>query len=274
MDMQINDEHITYARGVPGVVGDDRVLLSGDDNLIAGNAWEDDGYTVEAFLDDQDWTTLRAGIIERLRDLLRETGISTPADFDPEQYHRYIAGRDHLHLQIAKQVTRGFPIESLPIAHELVVNRISEICGVPLRIKYGEEMPRQDVFCLRVVRPRSNDNNPLHRDSWIDHLRNAVNIYGPIAGSNARSSLPMVPGSHRWKESEIERTEGGALINDVHYSVPSLVGSVRPVHAVRPDPAQNRVLVFSPYVIHGGASNLNEDVTRISLEMRFWRRES
>ena len=41
----------------------------------------------------------------------------------------------------------------------------------------------------------------------------------------------------------------------------------------RPDPNPDEVLVFSPYLIHGGAVNLNEDMTRVSLEMRLWRRQ-
>jgi ectoine hydroxylase-related dioxygenase (phytanoyl-CoA dioxygenase family) len=40
----------------------------------------------------------------------------------------------------------------------------------------------------------------------------------------------------------------------------------------RPDPQAGEVLVFSPYLIHGGAMNFNSDVTRLSLEMRFWRK--
>ena len=40
---------------------------------------------------------------------------------------------------------------------------------------------------------------------------------------------------------------------------------------VRPNPKPNEVLLFSPYLIHGGASNLNEDQTRISIEVRLWK---
>jgi hypothetical protein len=43
-----------------------------------------------------------------------------------------------------------------------------------------------------------------------------------------------------------------------------------PLHLLRPNPAPSEVLLFSPYLLHGGAVNLNENETRISLEMRFW----
>jgi len=34
----------------------------------------------------------------------------------------------------------------------------------------------------------------------------------------------------------------------------------------------NQVLVFSPYLIHGGAVNLNSNETRISIEIRLWKK--
>ena len=53
--------------------------------------------------------------------------------------------------------------------------------------------------------------------------------------------------------------------------MPSVVGAAHPLALERPDPAANEVLVFSPYLIHGGAYNQQPDRTRVSLEMRFWR---
>jgi len=100
-----------------------------------------------------------------------------------------------------------------------------------------------------------------------------VNLYVPMAGSNERSSLTLVPGSHHWSESETARTVGGARINSVKFTVPSLVAASRPVRVLRPNPGNNEVLVFSPYTLHGGATNLNRDTTRVSLEIRLWRAE-
>ena len=50
-----------------------------------------------------------------------------------------------------------------------------------------------------------------------------------------------------------------------------MVGAAYPLTLVRPNPGPNEVLVFSPYLIHGGAFNQQTDTTRVSLEMRFWR---
>ena len=44
--MEIDDDTVTYAEGVRGIVGDDEVLLDSDDDLVAGTSWEKQGYTV------------------------------------------------------------------------------------------------------------------------------------------------------------------------------------------------------------------------------------
>ena len=49
-----------------------------------------------------------------------------------------------------------------------------------------------------------------------------------------------------------------------------MVDSAQPLHLLHPNPNPNEVLLFSPYLLHGGAVNLNTNQTRISLEMRFW----
>ncbi len=83
--------------------------------------------------------------------------------------------------------------------------------------------------------------------------------------------MPLVRGSHRWKESQIECTVEGARVNGMTFTVPSVVGAAYPLALERPDPGPNELLVFSPYLIHGGAFNQQADRTRVSLEMRVWR---
>ena len=40
---------------------------------------------------------------------------------------------------------------------------------------------------------------------------------------------------------------------------------------IRPRIMDNDVMVFSPYMIHGGGPNFSNK-TRVSLEMRFWKK--
>ena len=99
-----------------------------------------------------------------------------------------------------------------------------------------------------------------------------MNIYVPIAGSTSKSSLPLMPGSHLMPESELVRTADGSQVNGISYTVPCIVDVIgRKFELTRPNPEPGQFLLFSPYLIHGGAANRNADTTRISLEMRFWR---
>ncbi len=135
-------------------------------------------------------------------------------------------------------------------------------------LMYGE----QNLFHLcadprfEVVRGDARDERVV-RD-----LAKDADVLVPLAGSTESSSVPLVPESHRWKESEIERTLDGARTNGQSYTVPAVVGAKRELRLVRPNPGTNEVLVFSPYLIHGGGGNRNPDQTRVSLELRFWRR--
>lgn len=100
-----------------------------------------------------------------------------------------------------------------------------------------------------------------------------MNIYLPIIGSNEVSSLAMQSGSHLWNENETMVTKGGAYFpyTNKKYSVDAIVQSKQRLNMVRPNPAVDEFLLFSPYLIHGCSSNENTDITRMSLEIRFIR---
>jgi acetylglutamate kinase len=39
---------------------------------------------------------------------------------------------------------------------------------------------------------------------------------------------------------------------------------------ITPDPKEKEIMIFTPNIVHGGGMNINEDITRVSLEMRFF----
>lgn len=268
--VQINDAVVTFKVEGETVYGAEEVLLEKDDNLIATTSWLQDGYTVQPFLEELQYHKLSQGIKHIVKNLLHETGIKNLENFALTNYHNFVGEAEH--AAVVKRVRGGFPIENLPVDIPVLTSRISEICNVPLSV-HGSVF-KQGMFWIRIIRPMSNDNNPPHRDVWLNRLRNAVNIYVPICGSNERSSLPLVPESHLWKESEIERTVAGAKIDGITFTVPSVTGAKREMKMIRPTTKKNEVLVFSPYLIHGCGINLNENFTRFSLEMRFWRKDN
>ncbi|MBX0291589.1 phytanoyl-CoA dioxygenase family protein [Hymenobacter sp. HSC-4F20] len=244
-----------------------RVLLASDQDLTAGQPWSAAGYTVASFLSAAENARLREGLAEKVRVALRAAGAEVAATWPVEQYHQVVGDDQALHLAIVNQ-TKEYPLEQLPVPVARLEQRVSELCGRAVRVHNPHNGQR--AFHLRLARPGRTDNNPLHRDVWLDRLRDGLNIYFPVAGSTSDSSLTLVPGSHWWPEDRTERTAGGATYNGTSYSVPALKDSAEPLELVRPNPGPEQVLLFSPYLLHGGALNLNSDATRISLEIRFW----
>ena len=267
--LDYDGEPVTFTVEGDVTVGPPDVLLDADDDLTRGRPWAADGFTVAPFLMPDEYARLAEGIRLALVRRIAAAGLTVPDGFTLPRYHEVVT-TDEAHAAVSAQGPWCHAVGELAVPVDRISQRVSEILGVrvsttPPHTQFPEH------FCYRVVRPRSRDNNPPHRDVWLDRLRHAVNIYVPFAGSTPRSSLPLVTGSHRWKESEIERTASGATVNGMTFTVPSVVGAAHPLTLVRPSPAPNEVLVFSPYLIHGGAFNQQTDTTRVSLEMRFWR---
>ena len=267
MKIRLQQRQVDYQIEGETQPADDRVLLAADTDLTAGQPWSAAGYTVAPFLTATDNAALRAGLADQVRAALRATGAAVAPGWPVAQYHEVVGADQARHLAVVSQ-TKEYLLEALPVPLALLEARVSELCGRPVRVRNPHNGHRG--FHLRLVRPGRTDNNPLHRDVWLDHLRDGLNIYFPVAGSTADSSLTLVPGSHRWPESRTERTAGGAIYHGTAYRVPALKGATEALELVRPNPGPEQVLLFSPYLLHGGALNLNADATRVSLEMRFW----
>lgn len=266
--LHLNGQAVAYrVEGARTAEPDDRVLLAHAPDLSARAPWAAAGYAVVPGLPGPVQEALQAGLAELLREALRTTGCAVGPGFDVAHYHRAVGDDPARHLAVIAH-TKAYPLVRLPVAPALLEALVSAACGQPVRA----HNPNVDeaVFHLRVVRPGRADHNPLHRDAWLPRYHGALNIYLPVAGSTARSSLTLVPGSHHWSESAVERTAGGALYHGVPYTVPGVLRPARPLDIIRPNPGPGEVLVFSPYLLHGAAANLNDDATRVSLEMRFW----
>lgn len=263
----IDGQKVSYQLEGGVEVGNDEVLLEQDTDLC-GKAWAKEGFVIIPFLSLSEKLTVLNGlkklICEQIKAILPDVDLSF---FQLDQYHHYVD--DAQHALLMGCFRKCFPVEKLPIPVSRIEDRVGEACGRPVTVHNPHDGSRE--FCLRMVRPAPHtDNNPPHRDVYLDHLRDGINIYVPLAGSNALSSLPLLPESHRLSEKSITRTSHGAKVNGVQYTVPCITAANGGLHLVRPNPNLNEMLVFSPYLVHGGGANLNEDLTRVSLEMRFW----
>lgn len=244
------------------ICGEPFVLLSKDDNLLQKTSFKDTGFTIVPFRISDDIIPQIQAYIYKKTNILVE---------DLEKYHQYLDEKEH--LELISSLYNGLNFNDFGFLKRELIEAVSSTLKIPVTTKgHGiSKVVTGDSFQLRIVRPLSNDNNPFHRDVWLNRLRNCINIYLPLVGSNKNTSLPLVPGSHLWKESEIERTTNGAMVNGSTYTVPAVTESSHNMTAIRPDPKPGEMLLFSPYLIHGGASNLTSEITRVSIECRFWR---
>jgi hypothetical protein len=269
--VQIEDQILQMEVDGDTLFGKEEVLLYQDDDLIKHTAWHKEGYTTQPFLPPEMYQQILAGITQLIKQFIeKETG-KIVTGFSLEKYHEF-CGNNEMHLKVVSNFQRCMPIEDFPVNFNLLDKLVSTICGINVTSNHPVQED-SGQFCIRIVRPQcKTDNNPPHRDVWLNRLRNAVNIYLPLAGSNLKSSLPLIPGSHLWPESQIERTVSGAKVNNVVFTVPCVVGSRQGLKMIRPQVLLNEVMVFSPYLIHGGGCNLNDNTTRVSIEIRFWRK--
>ena len=265
----INDKEFVFSYAGEMEKGKDETLLLKDDNLLQNTPWDESGFTIQNFLSESDNREFKNVVTQVIKRLIESSGGKIDAHFTLEKYHAYVT--DEIHLKIARSIKDGWKKEDFSFDLTKINQRLSNI--LQQEVSTISEDKSINDFYLRIVRPGClQDNNPPHRDVWLDRLRNAVNIYFPICGSTSESALPLLPGSHKYKESDLVRTSEGAVLNDTKYTVPCVISiNGEPLKMMRPNPTENEVLVFSPYLVHGGGYNTNIDTTRISLEMRFWK---
>ena len=268
MKIQVGEDRISYSVEGDKFIDKSYCLLDRDLDLSKQADWHETGFVVKNLFDDNSYQSFHSHIVSLLRKKIEEGGVTldhTPID----QYHTLIPDyQDHLNVvEKTKLINR----HELGEYFDILETKVSEICG--LEVESKKPMNGERVFHFRVIRPNQADFNPLHKDAWQEENCSCINLYIPICGSNEKSSLILAKGSHLYTEDTFVRTKQGASMNNVQFNVPGLISSEKELKFVRPNPNLNQILVFSPYLIHGGSINLNTDQTRISLEMRFWKKD-
>ena len=238
--------------------GEDEVLLEKDVNLLAKTSFHHKGYHIFPITNHRE--TLKTLLSRNI-----STIIGSTTDIDIEKYHLYVNETQH------KQVLNTMPYKKdcmeLRTFSEYIETFMSEVLKEKVKIF-------NDDIWVRICRPThisQEDFNPCHKDVYLDFYRNTMNVYLPIVGSNEKSSLLVQEGSHLWNEHSTAKTTGGAYFEHKKkkYSVDAIVQSKIKLNMVRPNPSMDEMMVFSPYLIHGCSNNDNENVTRMSLEIRF-----
>ena len=237
--------------------GEDYVMLDNNINLLKNTDFDNLGYKI---FNIDNFNDLLKDFIEKRIFFITNKNINL------ENYHNEINNEEHTKILNSMPYKKNINSEINEFCN-YIEKKISEIVNENIKIF-------NDDIWIRICRPNNicdNDNNPYHKDVYLDFYKNIVNIYLPIIGSNEKSSLSIQPESHKWNENETMTTKGGGYFKSTNkkYSVDAIVSSIKTLKLIRPNPTENQLLLFSPYLIHGGASNLNENTTRISLEIRF-----
>ena len=252
------------------IAGRNEVLSAKEIDLSKETSWHKKGYLVTKILNKKIQIGLQNEIINYLvKSLKKSFPRLSKINIDLRKYHHYLNYQEH--LLFLKILGSGIKFKSVNFNKEILESALSDLLNRKVTTRNKNfDIINDKTFAIRIIRPNQQDFNPPHKDVYLDRLKNGINIYMPIIGSNKKSSLPIMPKSHLLNENQIYRTKEGAIVNDVKFSVPCIIQTDLGLNLVRPNPSQDQIMVFSPYLIHGGGLNLNNDTTRISLELRFW----
>jgi hypothetical protein len=240
-----------------------------DDTLFKNQEFLKEGYIIRPFPKDY-FNAIKESITKYVAGL-----IGNPEHFTLETYHEYV--NDTKHKEVINTFRGGFigaggiHLDYLGIPYEKFDEYINQtIKSSNLSCHYKRYGLSVKHFWIRIVRPNSKDNNPPHKDAHLKRMRKNINIYLPLAGSNMNSSLPIIPRSHLELESEYIVSDSPSIIEGRRFSVPAVVHRNKGLNMITPNPKTSEILIFTPYLIHGGGVNSNKKTTRVSLEMRFF----
>ncbi|WP_456440380.1 phytanoyl-CoA dioxygenase family protein [Psychroserpens sp.] len=247
--------------------GEDKLLFKSENNIISKMPWKKEGYSVVDIFVEDEFFKLMQSITKNIVKAIKQNGIHfDEATFSLDKYHEVVT-TDDLHNKVI-DITRNLENSDFDFDIDALTLRFADVLGYKLT-SWIEELQKSHIQ-IRISRPNSLDINPPHRDGYLSYWEDIINVWIPIVGCNEKSSLPVLPGSHLMSEHEVLRTKSkGAKINGNIYYVPCILEiKSGPIKMIRPNPNEGEALIFTPFLIHGAAVNKNENITRVSLELR------
>tara|TARA_A100001015_G_scaffold59990_1_gene66182 strand:- start:6051 stop:6896 length:846 start_codon:yes stop_codon:yes gene_type:complete len=255
--------------------GNDEILLNHQDNLLEKTSFNKKGYGIVKLSKSVSFKNIKTLVENIIKKKIKKYTRKDLKKFKLEKYHKFIDLKNH--YKIVKTISKGIEFQK-KFSRKKIETLLSEILSInvsTLNKKFKNKNHKYYLdpkkFFLRIVRPNKNDFNPPHRDAYFDNHANGVNIYIPVAGSNRKSSLPVFPKSHRINEKNVFRTKLNSKFNNQKFSVPLIIRTKPKINLTRPNPKYGQMMIFSSNLIHGGGINDNKDITRFSIELRFWR---
>jgi hypothetical protein len=255
--------------------GKNKILLKSQDNLLKKTKFDKNGYGIIKINKYIKYTHIKSLIYKIIKKYVQIYTKNKLKKFKLENYHTYVDSISH--YKIIKKLSKGISFQNKFMRKDLekFLSKILLINVSTLNNNFQNKKHKYYInpnkFYLRIARPLQNDFNPPHKDEYFDNHANAINIYIPIAGSNYKSSLPIFPKSQFINEKNILRTKLNSNFNNLKFSVPLILKTKPQLKLIRPNPKKGYMMIFSSNIIHGGGINENKNITRISIELRFWR---
>lgn len=260
--------------------GNDEILSGEGTDITYGQPWYQKGYTTVKFISDDEFTALRKGLTDCVKNIIeRELGVNAEG-FELTNYHKFVTTNED-HMKVVS-VTRDLYPEDFNFPILNVIKNFEKFIGFGLSDINPKDQQQLHII-IRINRPGSNDFNPPHKDIYeavdgsvdgTEYIPQFVNIWIPIVGVTEKSSLPVVESSHLIPESQILRTREGAKIATNKYRVRMVKEWAGSNELTRAKVDYGDALFFSSHLVHGLAINEETDQTRVSLEYRLFKADS
>lgn len=253
--------------------GEDRILSNIFTDVTYHTKWYPNGHTSQRFLSSSEFLNLYLGIEDTIKKIAEEVVGKELEGFTLEQYHKFVTTNEE-HFKVVSKTRDlfsddfGFPIKDM-------IPKFESLLGFELTDRIPDTNEDEHII-VRINRPNSNDYNPPHKDMYEGYDNgknyNFLNFWVPIAGVTDKSSLPIAPKSHKISENKILRTIDGGKVGTNSYRVVLIKEWDGSSDLVRAEVDYGEVLMFSSHMIHGLAINEEEDVTRVALEFRLFKK--
>ena len=255
--------------------GEDIVVSNEKTDLCFSQPWYKLGYQAISCFSPKEFEGLKNGVSESIKKIIKDNTEINTDGFQLEKYHKFVKS-DEEHFKVVGK-TRNLFSEDFDFPINKLISKFSKMLDIGLT-DIDPELNKKLHIIIRVNRPKSSDYNPPHKDMYeaydghLEFKTQFINLWIPIAGVTNKTSLPIAPSSHLIPESKILRTFDGGVLGGNKYHVRLIKEWANCTHLIRPNVKYGETLVFSSHLIHGLATNEEEDTTRVALEFRLFKK--
>ena len=255
------------------IYGNSQCLSQVYNDLSLEQSWYKKGYEILSSHDFLDYEKMFIAVESLIRNILRSEGVNV-GGFKLKCYHRYVD--NNIHNKVIR-MTRDIVPSMLDIDVHSLITKFSEYFAAELC--WESKTKYEPKIIIRIIMPKTKHFNPVHKDIYQIYERERyipqmINIWLPICGvcPQNKTGLAIAKSSHLIDESLIYRTKSGSTMNGIHYNVNCIASWNNENKLTTICPREGSFLIFSSHLIHGLGINNHEDITRVSLELRLFRK--